>query len=88
MRTIEIQESTFKRLQQHARPLVDTADTVIERALDALASTVQNVPYDPTFEPPTTPTDTMWFAADDPLPDFRHTSLLAARVNGRTVKAN
>ncbi|MDA8008597.1 MAG: hypothetical protein MPK62_12450 [Alphaproteobacteria bacterium] len=36
MREISIDESTFKRLQRHARPLDDTPDTVINRALDAL----------------------------------------------------
>lgn len=31
-----IQDSTFERLQRHAKPLIDTLDTVINRALDAL----------------------------------------------------
>ncbi len=36
MPDIAIEKSTFERLQRHARPLVDTTDTVINRALDAL----------------------------------------------------
>ena len=31
-----VSQSTFERLQQHARPLVDTIDMVVNRALDAL----------------------------------------------------
>ena len=36
MPDITIDQSTFERLQHHARPLVDTTDTVLNRALDAL----------------------------------------------------
>lgn len=36
MSEITIQQSTFERLQGHAKPLLDTSDTVIIRALDAL----------------------------------------------------
>ena len=36
MRKVDITERTFERLQRHAVPLVDTADTVINRAFDAL----------------------------------------------------
>ena len=36
MTDITIEQSTFERLQRHARPLVDSTDTVINRALDAV----------------------------------------------------
>lgn len=36
MPDIVIEQSTFERLQRHAKPLVDTSDTVVNRALDAL----------------------------------------------------
>ncbi len=36
MREISIENATFERLQRHAQPLVDTLDTVLNRALDAL----------------------------------------------------
>lgn len=36
MHMISISEETFARLQRHAVPLVDTIETVIHRALDAL----------------------------------------------------
>ena len=36
MPSITIKQSTFERLQRHARPLLDTADVVVNRALDAL----------------------------------------------------
>jgi hypothetical protein len=36
MPSIEIHDSTFERLQRHARPFVDSPDAVINKALDAL----------------------------------------------------
>ena len=36
MPEVTIQDSTFERLQRHAKPLIDSTDTVIDRALDAL----------------------------------------------------
>lgn len=39
MPKIELSEELFERLQKHAVPLVDTAETIIQRALDALEST-------------------------------------------------
>ncbi len=36
MPEVMIQDSTFERLQRHAKPLVDTIDSVVNRALDAL----------------------------------------------------
>lgn len=34
MPSVEISEATFQRLQAHAKPLVDTTDSVIDRLLD------------------------------------------------------
>ena len=36
MREFIIEQTTFERLQRHAKPLEDTIDTVVNRALDAL----------------------------------------------------
>ena len=36
MPEITVTESTFERLQHHAKPFVDTPDMVISRALDVL----------------------------------------------------
>ena len=36
MAEIKIEDATYERLQQHAKAFVDTPDTVINRALDAL----------------------------------------------------
>ncbi|MEC9245493.1 MAG: hypothetical protein VYB05_12030 [Pseudomonadota bacterium] len=36
MPNVSIENATFERLQGHAKPLVDTIDSVISRALDAL----------------------------------------------------
>jgi hypothetical protein len=58
--TIEISDQNFTRLQRHATPLVDTIDTILERALDALdgsktAATIENTIgpklYDPVRAP-------------------------------------
>ena len=36
MPNIAIEQATFERLQHHAKPFVDTPDTIIMRALNAL----------------------------------------------------
>ena len=79
---ITIQEATFARLQRHARPLVDEADTVINRALDALE---QNE-ADPAPNSSVAPERSI-----DPrnLPNLKHTKVLDASINGvRIPRAN
>lgn len=76
---IEIHETTFGRLQDHARPLVDTPDTVINRALDALErlhATPMTMVEDPSRE-----------RRIDPLrlPDFKHTKVLDAVIDGQSI---
>ena len=78
MPEVAIEQSTFERLQQHARPLVDTPDSVIVRALDALDQSV------PTQE---RSVDVMAFGPNMPLPDVKHTRISAASINGRSVTA-
>ena len=79
MPEIPIEKSTFERLQQHAKPLVDTPDSVIVRALDALDQSI------PTRE---RSVEAMTFGPSGPLPDVKHTRMLAASIDGRSVKSN
>ena len=83
MRNITIEQSTFERLQRHAEALVDTTDTVVNRALDALEH----------LEGHTAPGDDPSIAERriDPrtLPDLTHTKVLEASLEGkRVVKPN
>ncbi|MCY4264573.1 MAG: hypothetical protein OXE78_06925 [Gammaproteobacteria bacterium] len=73
MKTITINEKTFERLQRHAKPLVDDADTVLNRALDALESIPVNgdaIVIDETN-----------------LSDLMHSKFLYAKINGEEVSA-
>ncbi len=79
MPDITIDQTTFERLQSHAKPLVDTTDTVINRALDALdviendcgKEEVSDVTKD----------------CVDPraLPNLAHTKVLEALISGQAV---
>lgn len=75
---IEIERSTFQRLQKHAQPLVDTLDTVVNRALDALDR--QDPPAhrgrQHIVERSVVP---------DGLPNLRHTKVLEASVDGHPI---
>ena len=79
MRNIAVEQSTFERLQQHARPLVDTSDSVVVRALDAL---------DQLGSPQERSVEVMTFGPSRPLPDVKHKRMLAASIDGRPVKSN
>lgn len=83
MPQITIQEQTFERLQRHARPFIDTPDTVINLALDALeqlgsASVVKDggVGTERQIDPRA-------------LPNLTHTKVLEAFIDGEAIaKAN
>ena len=79
MPDIAIEQSTFERLQQHASPLVDTPDSVIARALDAL---------DQSRRTQERGLDIMAIGPSVPLPDVKHTRMLAASIDGQSVKSN
>ena len=82
MPDITIGQTTFARLESHARPLVDTADSVVERALDALDA-LKGRGHGNTGKSPTRVDHEV-----DPrqLPDVTHTKLLAARVDGAEIE--
>jgi hypothetical protein len=77
---VDIQASTFERLQRYARPLVDTIDTVINRAVDALELSDGHAytQTGPTVEPE---------LRIDPreLPNLTHTKVLEASIEGEPV---
>lgn len=79
MPDIPVQPETYARLQKHAKPFVDTPDTVINKALDALeqlgAAAPQNAP-----------------AAEGErridlrnLPKLTHTKVLDAKIGGDPI---
>lgn len=79
MMEITIQQSTFERLQRHAKPLVDTTDTVLNRALDALERQ----------EGSTAPRESQPESERriDPrrLPDLKHTKVLDASIDEEPI---
>lgn len=86
MPEVPIQDSTFARLQRHAKPFVDTPDSVINLALDALdaagapAGGGEGDGQAPEAERRIDPRD---------LPSLTHTKVLSATINGQALaKAN
>lgn len=80
MPDISLSQSTFERLQRHAKPFVDTPETVILRALDALAQTTgQPVPEESADGSPEREIDAR------ALPRLTHTKLLEAAIDGERL---
>lgn len=83
MPEIMVEQSTFERLKRHAEPLVDTADKVVSRALDALEQ--NGFPVAPGGGPPISE---RWIDPND-LPNLTHTKVLDASLEGESlVKPN
>ena len=80
MREITIQRATFERLQRHAKPFVDTPDTVIIRALDALDQTVVEHVPNGQF------TETEQLLDPLSLPDLTHTKIQDASIDGEPIR--
>lgn len=80
MPEITIDQVTFERLQRHAKPLVDTPDTVIVRALDALDRLAGGEEPEQRGGPEAE-------RRIDPraLPSLTHTKVLDAAVDGEPV---
>ena len=87
MPSVTIEQRTFERLQNYAKPLVDTPNSVIMRALDALEQAELGLPRG-VSKPPRAGGDLLSLDPDDPLPDLTHTRVLAASVAGRPIRAN
>ncbi len=78
MPEISIQNETFERLQRHARPLLDTSDSVVNRALDALEGSSRA-----TSESDSNVRRRRVDARN--LPDLRHTKVLTAAIDGEEI---
>jgi hypothetical protein len=76
---IAIDQSTFERLQRHAKPFVDTPDTVVNRALDALERR-----KGPASAQASTSSGQRRIDPQD-LPNLRHTKILQASLDGNRV---
>lgn len=80
MPDIVIEQSTFERLQRHAKPLVDTTDAVVNRALDALEHREGNTACGEGA-------GTSERSIIDPrrLPNLTHTRVLDASLDGKSI---
>ncbi len=80
MHKIDIQKTTFKRLQRHAEPLVDPNDSVINHALDALemqsGTGRRPKPNEHTIQP----------IGPAKLPDLRHTKVISASISQQALE--
>ena len=76
MPQVEISPSTFRRLQQHAAPLFDNMDTVINRALDAL----DEMPREGNISRGERIIDPEY------LPDLTYTKVLDAAIDRRKIE--
>lgn len=77
--SIKIQPTTFQRLQRHAEPLVDTHDTVINRALNALEGNDGNATTDRRVG------DSEQRVDPRVLPRLTYTKVLDATIDGEPV---
>ena len=77
MPKIQISSETFERLQGHAQPLVDTTESVINRALDALEQIATPQTQVPVTEKRIDPSQ---------LPSMKHTKILDAAVARTAVE--
>lgn len=79
MREIQVEESTYKRLQDHARPFEDNnPEDVIKRALDILEGLKRTTVPEKTGRSERH-VDLLR------LPNLKHTKVISARVNGREI---
>lgn len=84
MPEITIQDPTFARLQRHAKPFIDTPESVINRALDALEAAGV-----PSANRGGQVSETEHHIDPRQLPSLTHTKVLSATIDGKTIaKAN
>ncbi len=79
MPEIIIEQSTFERLQSHAKPFVDTPDTIVRRALDALEKREEQSTSQKDYS--------ISERKIDPhrLPNLTHTKVLDASIGGEFI---
>jgi hypothetical protein len=81
MRQIEISDAIFARLQKLAVPLVDSIETVIEKAADAFERE-QSAHANGSQKPAQSAVQPQQFSAKSP-PNLTHTKMLSGKLNGR-----
>ena len=79
MPEITIEQSTFERLQHHAKPLVDTPDTIINRAIDTLEQ------YEEHVTPGERPGASEREIDPRRLPSLKHTKVIDASIGGKFI---
>lgn len=79
MKEICIEDTTFERLQRHAKPLVDTTDTVLNRALDTLER------LEGTKDSSSQQDDNERRIDYRRLPNLKHTKVLDAAIDGNEI---
>ena len=79
MPEITIDQTTFERLQNHAKPFVDTPDMVVRRALDALEKREEHTTSQKNYS--------ISERKIDPhrLPNLAHTKVLDASLGGEPI---
>ena len=82
MQKVTLEQATFERLQLHAKPLVDTIDTVVNRALDALERDIPIPPSQPLRQPAMVPEREFDWRTP---PDVSHTRLSDAVLQGQRI---
>lgn len=78
--SIQISQSVYERLQSHATPFVDTPETVIIRALDALDAV-----RSPVDRPSTSPAPVHRKFDSQTPPNLTHTKLMSATLDGKAI---
>ncbi len=80
MPEISILQSTFERLQRHAKPFIDTPDTVITRVLDALEQR-----DDHTLAGSEEIPETERRLSPNALPNLTHSKVIEASLGGQPI---
>lgn len=80
MPDVSLQISTFERLQGHAKPLIDTIDSVINRALDVLEKCAPPAAISPAY-----PNAQEQRIDPRKLPKLTHTKVLDAAIAGTSI---
>ncbi len=74
----QLSSATIERLQKHAKPFVDTVDTVVNRLLDAYEGAQPSQDDDSDI---VTDGNIRDFSNQNPVPDLTHTKVLLAEFN-------
>lgn len=82
---IEISNELFKRLQNIAEPFIDTPESIINRALDALENRSKSHVTKPPSKPISATTFLDTYTDLKQLPSLKHTKILDARIGEQII---